>query len=130
MDSAAFLGILNDSDSNHSDAILIWRRASYDRLQLVTTNFVVAEAHALILGRLGYGSSAGFLRETMRSSMLVERAGVEDEAAARQIIFRYADKRFSLVDAISFAVMERLGIRTAFTFDRNFTQYGFEVAVP
>lgn len=33
-------------------------------------------------------------------------------------------------DAISFVVMERLGITRAFTFDRHFEQYGFTVLTP
>ena len=32
--------------------------------------------------------------------------------------------------ATSFSVMERLGIQHAFTFDRNFAQYGWTVLVP
>ncbi len=53
-----------------------------------------------------------------------------DEAFARAIIYRYTDKTFSLTDAISFAVMERLGIATPFTFDSDFRQYGFMPATP
>ena len=40
---------------------------------------------------------------------------------------RHDDKRYSLTDCISFTVMERLGIDGAFTFDRHFTQAGFQV---
>jgi len=35
----------------------------------------------------------------------------------------------SLTDAASFAVMERLRLPAAFTFDRHFAQYGFTVLV-
>lgn len=41
--------------------------------------------------------------------------------------FRYDDKRFSFTDAISFVVMERLGIPYAFSFDRDFAQYGLQL---
>lgn len=37
-----------------------------------------------------------------------------------------ADKSYSLTDCISFVLTERLGIRTAFAFDRHFVQAGFE----
>ena len=48
-----------------------------------------------------------------------------DERRAREIVFGYADKDFSLTDATSFAVMERLRIPQAFTLDRNFAQFGW-----
>ena len=47
--------------------------------------------------------------------------------AGRAILDRYADKDFSLTDAINFAVMDRLRLRTAFAFDRHFAQYGLDV---
>jgi uncharacterized protein len=58
---------------------------------------------------------------------VVIRARAADENRAKQILFQYDDKDFSFADAISFAVMERLQIRLAFTFDRDFAQYGFTV---
>ena len=55
----------------------------------------------------------------------VVRVSARDEQRARAIIARYTDKDFSLTDATSFAVMERLGISEAFTLDQNFAQYGW-----
>ncbi len=96
----------------------------------MTTNFVIAECHALVLKRLGQFPATEFLRAVTQGDTHVVRVAVEDEEAGLSIIFRYNDKAFSLVDAISFAVMERLGLRTAFSFDRNFAQYGFDLATP
>ena len=49
---------------------------------------------------------------------------------ALEIIERYQDKEFSLTDATSFAVMERLGIEAAFAFDADFRQFGLTVLEP
>ena len=53
------------------------------------------------------------------------RVDEDGERRAREIVAAYRDKDVTLVDAMSFAVMERLGIAVAFTFDRHFVQFGF-----
>lgn len=53
-----------------------------------------------------------------------------DEQRAQEVLFRYTDKDWSFADATSFVVMERLGMRYAFTFDSDFAQYGFTVLIP
>lgn len=73
---------------------------------------------------LGHGSAAEFLRQISQSSAPIVRVARRDEDRAAAIIFQYQDKDFSLTHASSFAVMERLQIRAAFTSDRNFAQYG------
>ncbi len=55
------------------------------------------------------------------------RAEEVDEDAARAIIYRYTDKDFTFADAVSFAVVKRLRVGKAFTFDGHFGQYGVEV---
>jgi len=60
----------------------------------------------------------------------VIRATIDDGTRARAVIHQYRDKSFSLVDAISFAVMERLGIPEAFTFDHHVVHFGFRLAPP
>lgn len=127
VDSSAFLALLDKDDENHKKAVSILKKLSKKRVSLFTTNFVRAEAHALILSVLGADSARRFLEELERSSVLILPADETDEKKAREIIFKYQDKDFSLVDTISFAVMERVGARTAFAFDKHFVQYGWEV---
>jgi len=103
------------------DAIM---RARYRQL---TTNAVLYESHALIMRHLGRDVAARFLEELLGSTTIFVRVRALDERRARDIIDRYADKDFSFVDALSFVVMDRLGIRYAFTFDQHFAQYGLQV---
>lgn len=58
------------------------------------------------------------------SPTTVVRVSAADERRAQYILTQYTDKTFSYTNATSFAVMERLHIRQAFTFDDDFSQYG------
>jgi predicted nucleic acid-binding protein len=45
---------------------------------------------------------------------------IEDLRDARALSRRYRDQAFSPVDCVSFRIMSRFGIRTAFAFDHHF----------
>jgi predicted nucleic acid-binding protein len=130
VDTSAFFAFVDPRDTSHRSAIAVQKRLIAERWRLLTTNFVVVETHALMLARLDRAIAAQFLRDIARSSVLIIRATEADEQVAQEIVFRYHDKTFSMTDAISFAIMERLGIRFAFSFDRDFTQYGLTVLEP
>jgi predicted nucleic acid-binding protein len=124
VDTSAFYASLDVSERDHQAAVEISRRLTRERWRLFTTNYIVAEIHALVLVRVNRSVAARVLDELDASPTTIVRATEADEQRARAIIKRYQDKSFSLTDAISFAVMERLGIAQSFTFDRNFAQYG------
>jgi uncharacterized protein len=91
---------------------------------------MLIECHALMLSALGSGQANQFPRDVTPSNTIIVRVCASDEARAREVLCRYEDKQFSYNDAISFAVMERLSIDLAFTFDSVFRQYGWTVARP
>jgi predicted nucleic acid-binding protein len=131
VDSAAYYALAEPREARRHDAVAILSGITKERWQTFTTNFVIAEAHALLLARIGHDVAARFVLELDRDrGTTVVRASLADEQHARRIIEGYRDKDFSLTDAISFAVMERLDIPYAFTFDRHFAQYGVQVLTP
>jgi predicted nucleic acid-binding protein len=122
--------LADSRDGHHREAIGILRVARELGLRHYTTNVVVVECHALMLSVLGIERAARFVRDIDASNTTVIRARAQNEERAKLILYRYADKEFSFADAISFVVMDRLGIRHAFTFDRHFSQYGFTPLTP
>jgi predicted nucleic acid-binding protein len=126
IDSAAYYAILDQQERTHPQAATTLNQLAVERWRLFTTNFIVAEAHALILGRLGYYHATQFLRQFEAGATTVLRVTQADEERARRVIYQYHDKRFSMTDATSFVIMERHRIGVAFTFDHNFVQYGHQ----
>lgn len=128
VDTSAYVALVRLNDEYHQEAVAILDTLRLHRARLYTTNFVVAETHALLLRYLGGAAGRAFLQAMDESKgVSVVRAEAADETNAKRIIYRYTDKDFSLTDAISFAVMERLNITLAFAFDKHFTQYGVQI---
>ncbi len=130
VDSSAYLALLDADDRHHQEAVAIARQLAQERYRQLTTNVLLIGAHALILSTLGIAQAVRFLQTMERGATDVVRVRASDEALAKALLARYSDKDFSFADAISFVVMERLGISSAFTFDRHFTQYGWRVWTP
>ncbi|HVX28934.1 MAG TPA: PIN domain-containing protein [Nitrolancea sp.] len=131
VDTSAYFSVANIRDVNHHAARSILVDLVANRRRFVTTNFILAELHALLLTRINRSVAIQVLHEIDASQdTTVERVSEEDEQRAREIIVHYVDKNFSLTDATCFAVMERLGIAEAFSFDRNFAQYGWTLIQP
>jgi predicted nucleic acid-binding protein len=125
VDTSAFFAGLNPRDADHDGAVATFTALATDGRPLTTSNLIVAEAHALILRRMGRDVAAAWLDRTEDLNIVFETE--EDSEAGRDIIARYSDKEFSYTDAVSFAIMERLGISVAFAFDDDFRQCGLDV---
>jgi predicted nucleic acid-binding protein len=121
VDTSAFYALIDNDDRNHEECVALFADLGRSRARLLTSNHVLFETYSLMLNRLGRHMAARWLRALR---LQVERATREDERQAVRIVLRYRDKDFSLVDASSFALMERLGIRQAVAFDPHFRQYG------
>lgn len=122
VDTSAIYALLDKSDDMHDKAKTCLYQLAKNKNSIVITNFIVAECHALLAGRLNPEIARTWLKQLYWP---VERIAEEDEIKALNIILSYQDKTFSYTDATTFAVMERLGINNIFAFDKHFAQYGF-----
>jgi predicted nucleic acid-binding protein len=120
-DSSAILALLDADDADHALAADVARRIAGQRRPSFITNYIEAETHALLLRKLGRALAREWL---LTGGLPVLRALPSEEQRAREILVRYADKDWSLCDAISFALLEARGVRTAFSFDHHFKQFG------
>jgi uncharacterized protein len=127
VDTGAWFALSDDRDQDHVAARTISGWLTAEGYTFVTTNFIVAETHALALVRRGPARARTVLRWLLDDTLQRVRIEPADEERAVEIIEQYADKVFSYTDATSVAVMRRLGIDTAFTFDRHFAQFGVAV---
>jgi uncharacterized protein len=125
-DSGQLGGEVVREDAFHARADEIFRQARAEGWVLLTANAVVFETHALLLTRSRNGGEASrrFLDVVERGICAIERVTAADESAAIALIRAHRDKSYSFCDALSFVVMERLGIDAAIAFDSHFRQYG------
>jgi hypothetical protein len=131
VDAAAWVAIVDRGATHHQAAVACHQRLMNERRTFVTTNLVVAEAHALILRYGGYRIAMSFLASVRPALRMVKVFADEAlDADAELILARYADQDFSLADAVSFAVMHQRGIEEAFTFDSHFSTAGFVILPP
>jgi len=125
VDTGAWYALVDRNDPDHPAARRFFEA---NRLPFVTTNFVFDEAVTLLRSRLGWSVACEFGRGLMESRLasIVHVTG-EDEAAAWSTFQKFRDKEFSYTDCTSFAVMERMKLKTAFAFDRHFAAMEFQV---
>ena len=79
---------------------------------------------ALTRSRGGRDNAIRFLDMIAGDAYQVERVRKSDEERAMALVRAHEDKDYSLCDALSFVVMERLRLNEAVAFDRHFRAYG------
>ncbi len=127
LDTSYLIALEAADDQHHEEAIVHWQRLSSPLPSLVTTTYVFDEVVTFFNGRNRHAKAVEI------GNLLLESSSLElvhvDEALFREAwhyFTRHSDKSYSLTDCASFVVMKRLRIRAALTFDKHFTQAGFE----
>lgn len=127
VDTGAWLAAFSRRDQYHAAAAGELRRLRDQRIPLIVTDLILAELHLHLLYGLGAQRAADHLG-TLKTDPMLEEVFSDrtlQESALADWIERFSDQPFSLTDAVSFATMQSLGIRSAFTFDHHFAVAGF-----
>ena len=130
IDTSAIIAYFNADDRFHGEAEGIMRSLTEGGIpitRLYVSEYVFDEAVTFIECVLRAHALAVDVGEAILSSPFTTMLRVEDD------VFEEAWERFrageglSFTDCSSFALMDRYGINHAFTFDRHFTEAGFQV---
>ncbi len=124
IDTSAFYALADPGDSRHADAVALLRMDEHR--SLLTTDRVLEETWTLLGRRKGHGVAVRVLRG-LRASRRLRRLDVDLDLAAQAWAWleRHDERRYSFVDASSFAAMRREGVHEACAFDGDFTAAGF-----
>ncbi len=127
MDTGFLIAPAASDDEHHEKALDQWKNLDKPLPLLVTTSYVFDEVVTFFNSRHRH-IKAVEIGNTLLESISVKMVHI-DEALfheAWRYFVRHSDKSYSLTDCASFVVMKRLRIRTALTFDKHFTQAGFD----
>jgi len=128
VDTGAWIAIADKNDQYAKIATKFYTNLIIQRSNLFTSNLVLVETFNLLSRTIGSKSTTKF-GDALKTNVFltVESITLVDWERAWKIFGKYDDKDFSFTDCTSFALMERLKVKSAFAFDVHFRQYGFSV---
>lgn len=128
VDTSAWYALNDRDDQFRQQALNKMTLAKSQHIELITSDYIFDESVTLISARIGHRSAVAFGDAMMKSSF-ASMVTVSDDVrlAAFELFSKYGDKDLSFTDCTSFALMKRLKLKTAFTFDGHFQQVGFEM---
>jgi len=120
VDTSALLALINGRDQHHDRAVAIAGRHRARGGTFVGSTLVLSEFYSHLLYLRDPAMARAALRHLLDDPLQdwLEVGADLVEAATSGWLTRFGDQRFSLVDAVSFELMRREKVTSAFAFDR------------
>src|SRR5947207_5311454 len=112
VDTSAVYAWADSADANHSIALRRLNAILESGEELLTHNYVLVESIALLQARLGLVAAAKLAKDS--TAFVIEWVDADLHASGIEDLKRSKKRRVSLVDHISFLVMSRHNLETAF----------------
>lgn len=120
-DTSYWFALRVSADRHHATARAIVRAP-----MIVTTELVLGETWTLMNRRVNHAAAVACVKAARGlPGVRVQPVTSHDVEAAWRWLERHAEREYSFVDAVSFAVMERERLWEALAFDGDFAAAGF-----
>ena len=126
LDTAYAIALSAPADEHHERAVLLANWIKQERARLVTTRGVLLEI-GNALAKVRYRPAAIRLLRWLEADPAVEIVPLSEDLYQRalHLFSDRDDKEWSLVDCLSFVIMQDREIQAALTTDEHFQQAGF-----
>lgn len=125
LDTSAIYAWADAADPNHHTAVRHLQAILARGAPLLTHNYVLVESIALLQARLGLAAATKLAQDS--TMFVIEWVDDDLHAAGMSELERSTKRHVSLVDHVSFLVMRRRKVETAFAFDPDFASAGFHL---
>ena len=127
IDTGAFVAMFHFKDRNFSSAQQMRtdiQTGVYGKM--ITSNYVLDELITLLKKFLPHKTIVSTI-EIIRSSSNIQISWITEkiESITWEYFKKHQDKEYSFTDCTSFVIMDILGIKKAFSYDKHFSQAGF-----
>ena len=127
LDTVGLIALLSRDDEYHPNAADVFHQIGQAERPVITTDLVLAEV-GNGLARTALREDVCWLIGELEASAAATVVYVDRRQFAEGLALyaARADKRWGLVDCVSFVVMKAMGLTDAFTADRHFQQAGLK----
>ena len=128
LDTSGLIALSDENDKNHIRAKAYLKEKVQKGARFVVCKNILSEYIDGVTKRIGKEKGIEELDSIYNSELLViETFSETDWDKALRYFRKYRDQQIDLTDCLSFVIMERLDMKTAFTFDNDFKTHGFDV---
>lgn len=128
VDTSFFKAFIDKEDDFHSQAIQILNKLKSANSLLITSNYILDETFTVVRSKCGLDLAILFrkaLEEFDEGLKIVRALAIDERNAWNYFLEDWSGLSFT--DCVSFALMNRLNIKRAATFDKHFQRAGFEI---
>ena len=130
LDTSALIALSDRNDKNHLLAKEYLIQSTSRGVRFILSNHILIEFIDGVSKKINKEKAIEEFKNLLDSKLLIKESFTNSDFDKASLIFKkYKTQKIDLTDSLSFAIMERLEIKTVFTFDKDFILHGF-IMVP